>query len=268
MDVELPTSRGQLPARKPSEADESDAYDRSTVLSSVAGDDDDDEHGPPAAHSYARSPSVVWSELRDNIAPVTWYCLVAALAICVAVMIKTGVNLLFVHILMMTLGWVAFSSEAMLVYRPFDGLNARSPNKRIQRNIHKFMHYAVLATTLLGLAGILISRGMAGKRLFPHNKHGWMGFITVALMLLQMEVGRRKLKFLQFQGRTIFEWHGFVGKLTYASGIASTILGLTHVFRDDMVYVWSAVVMSVVVFVVYAYVRRNKTAGYAVVDQL
>ncbi|OQR87750.1 hypothetical protein ACHHYP_08088 [Achlya hypogyna] len=262
MDLELPTSRGQLPEKSESEDDRS-----STVLSSMAGDEDEDEHGPPA-HAFGRSPSAVWRELRENIAPLSWYCLAAALAVCVAVAMKKGVDLLFVHVLLMTLGWVAFSSEALLVYRPFDGLNARSPNRRIQRNIHKIMLYAAGGSTLVGLAGILISRGMAGKRLFPHNWHGWMGFVTIALLLLQMEIGRRKLQHLQFQGRTSFNWHGLVGKLTYASGIASTILGLRHIFRDEMVYVWSAVVVSVVVFVVYAYLRPNKSAGYAVVDQL
>ncbi|OQR81641.1 hypothetical protein THRCLA_23332 [Thraustotheca clavata] len=258
MDLDLPTSRGQLPMK------EEEEEDRATVLSSITGDEDEDDH----VQSYSYAHSVVWSELRSNIAPLSWFCLAAALAVCVAVALKKGLNLYFVHILLMTVAWVAFSSEALLVYRPFDGLNTRSPNRRIQRNIHKIMLYSVGACTLLGLAAILFSRAMAGKRLFPHNWHGWMGFITIGLMLLQMEIGRRKLKHLQFQGRTIYEWHAVVGKLTYASGIASTLFGLGHIFRDEMVYVWSAVVCSVVVFVIYAYIRPNKSSGYAVVDQL
>jgi hypothetical protein len=267
MDLELPTSRGTLPpANKKDSAHEDNELN---IESNIADLDDSDERpGGRLSYSYANS-SIMWSEVRDNLAPLTWICIVVSLMIVIAVIIKVGFSPFIGHVLMMTLGWVGFSSEAMLVYRPFDVLNERTPNRRIQRNIHKIMHVGTAVCSIVGLIFILFHRVRLGKSVIPHNFHMWLGFLSIALLCIQAEAGRRKLVCLQFEGRRILLWHGIVGKITYACGIVSVILGLSHVFKDTpSLFLWSAIVLVLVLFVLYAYLRNNKAAGYSVVDQL
>ncbi|KAF0700573.1 Aste57867_8909 [Aphanomyces stellatus] len=267
MDVPLPTSRGQLPKEK--KDSETEDVDHAAPLPDDATDIDDTADGVVhTSYSYTHSSRVIWHEIWDNTTPLTWLCFVAALVVVVGVAVLKGFSFFFVHALFMTMGYVGFASESMLVYRPFASLNVRSPNQRIQRNIHKLMNHGTGACTLLGLAGILIHRGMRGKSLVPHGLHSWTGALVIMLVLVQIGVGQKKLRLLQFQGERSFRWHGRLGQLTYALGIVAVGLGLVHIYKDATVVAWIAVILCAVLPVVYAYSCVTKHAGYAVVDQL
>ncbi|RHY21811.1 hypothetical protein DYB37_004065 [Aphanomyces astaci] len=267
MDVEVPTARGHLPKDK-KDSETEDLDDRSTM--GISSGDDDGMGVPVSPHHHSYTSKGIWREVWENTTPLTLWCYTAALVVVVGVLVRKGFSFFFVHAFFMTLAYVGFASEAMLVYRPFDTLhlNVRSPNQRIQRNIHKVMNHAAGTCTLVGLVGILVHRVSLGKSVVPHGWHSWCGTLVIVLVLVQIGSGHKKLKLLQFQGQRSLKWHGHLGLTTYTVAIATVILGLVHIDKSTSVYIWIAAVLSSVVPVAYAYTCIAKHAGYSVVDQL
>ncbi|CAK4076739.1 unnamed protein product [Aphanomyces euteiches] len=260
MDVEVPTSRGQIPTK---DKKDSETEDTDTDLDT----DIDDGSVHHASFSYSSS-KVIWREVTQNTTPLTWLAFAAAVAIAVGVIVHRGLNLFFLHAMCMSIGYVAFATEAMLVFRPFPSWNVRSPNQRVQRNIHRFMNQAAGIFTILGLVAICVHRWSNGKSLIPHGIHSWMGSLVILLILVQIVIGHKKLNLLLFQGQRSFRFHGKLGRLTYALSILTVILGIFHIYKNYMAYVWTAVVALPVIPVIYAYTCTTKHVGYAAVDQL
>ncbi|ETV94914.1 hypothetical protein H310_11560 [Aphanomyces invadans] len=266
MDVEVPNARGHLPNDKKNSEHE-DLDDRSTEF----GDDDLNERGsaPVFPHHHGAS-KMIWREVWDNTTPLTLWCYTAAVVVVVGVFWLKGLSFLFVHAAFMTVAYVGFASEAMLVFRPFNTLhvNSRSPNQRIQRNIHKLINHFAGGCMFLGLIGILVHRVYNGKSVVPHGWHSWSGTVVILLVLVQIGSGQKKLKLLQYQGQQSLKWHGRLGLTTYSLAIVTVLLGLLHIDHTNTVYVWIGAVFGAVAPVVYAYSFIVKHAGYAVLDQL
>jgi len=299
MDLELASARGQVPAASISMT-QKNSYEYGSDLSEISrdtklemnSDDTFDDDETPEHHSYSYPYSnATLQMIYDvilNFAIVTWLIFLAAIVIITIVFFHTGLTLFFGHVSMMTLAWVAFASEGMLVFRPFDDINCRSPNKRIQRNSHKIMHYLTGGFMVFGVIFILWNKISLNKSMAPKSIHTFAGLLTIVLVLVQIIAGRKKLTHLQTQGvqiikyvnfmhylplpyiiiHLLYRWHEHLGLLTYACGMCSVVLGIGKVFDDARLYIGLTIVISVVLCVLFAYARASKTTGYAVVDTL
>ncbi|KAH9625066.1 hypothetical protein KSS87_010556 [Heliosperma pusillum] len=125
------------------------------------------------------------------------------------------------HPLLMVIGFIIISGEAILVHRWMPG----------SRNVKKTVH--------LGMQGVALSCGIFGiwTKFYGNNGivanfyslHSWMGLICIFLFAIQWIMG-----FLTFWHRgevrrvrmTILPWHIFVGLYTYGLAVATAETGL------------------------------------------
>uniref|UniRef100_A0A7C9DLF7 ascorbate ferrireductase (transmembrane) n=2 Tax=Opuntia streptacantha TaxID=393608 RepID=A0A7C9DLF7_OPUST len=125
------------------------------------------------------------------------------------------------HPLLMVIGFIILSGEAILVHRWLPG----------SRNLKKTVH--------LGMQGVALASGVFGIWTKFHGKdgivanfyslHSWMGLICVLLFALQWLMG-----FLSFWHRgeirrvraKVLPWHVFLGLYTYCLAVATAETGL------------------------------------------
>ncbi|XP_074309564.1 putative transmembrane ascorbate ferrireductase 4 [Silene latifolia] len=125
------------------------------------------------------------------------------------------------HPLLMVIGFIIISGEAILVHRWMPG----------SRNVKKTVH--------LGMQGVALSCGVFGiwTKFYGNNGivanfyslHSWMGLFCVFLFTIQWIMG-----FLSFWHRgearrarmTILPWHVFVGLYTYGLAVVTAETGL------------------------------------------
>ncbi|PWA64087.1 cytochrome b561/ferric reductase transmembrane [Artemisia annua] len=130
------------------------------------------------------------------------------------------------HPLLMVVGFIVFSGEAMITYK---AIPAMRPTLKI---IHLIFHMIALAS---GILGVYVVFKYHNERSIPHmyTLHSWIGLSTICLFGLQMLVGIATFLFPGAESTTrerIAPWHVSFGVVIFSMAILSAEIGLTEKF--------------------------------------
>ncbi|XP_058780864.1 probable transmembrane ascorbate ferrireductase 4 [Vicia villosa] len=125
------------------------------------------------------------------------------------------------HPLLMVIGFILLSGEAILVHRWLPG------SKGLKKLVHLWLQGLALSCGIFGIWTKF--QGKDGIVANFYSLHSWMGFICVSLFGAQWLIG-----FSNFWHRgevrrvrtKILPWHVFVGLYTYALAVATAETGL------------------------------------------
>ncbi|KAF1864028.1 hypothetical protein Lal_00031184 [Lupinus albus] len=125
------------------------------------------------------------------------------------------------HPLLMVIGFIILSGEAILVHRCLPGSNG------FKKLVHLCLQGVALASGIFGIWTKF--QGKYGIFANFYSLHSWMGLICISLFGTQWVIG-----FLNFwhrgevrkARRRILPWHVFIGLYTYALAIATAETGL------------------------------------------
>ncbi|CAH1431174.1 unnamed protein product [Lactuca virosa] len=136
------------------------------------------------------------------------------------------------HPLLMTLGFVLFSGEAIIVYK------AIPANRKTQKLIHLILHFIALAA---GIVGVYAVFKFHHERHIPHmyTLHSWIGLSTICLFGLQWLLGFFSFWYPRAESATrakMAPWHAFFGVVIFFMTIVTVETGLTQKFLFQGLY--------------------------------
>ncbi|OVA06767.1 Cytochrome b561 [Macleaya cordata] len=132
-----------------------------------------------------------------------------------------GLNYNVLHPLLMVIGFILISGEAILVHRWLPG------SRNLKKSVHLCLQGVALASGIFGIWTKF--HGIRGFVANFYSLHSWMGLICVSLFGAQWLMG-----FLSFwhrgEARTtrirVLPWHIFLGLYTYGLAVATAETGL------------------------------------------
>ncbi|KAL1317846.1 hypothetical protein HN51_070048 [Arachis hypogaea] len=125
------------------------------------------------------------------------------------------------HPLLMVIGFIILSGEAILVHRWLPG------SMRLKKSVHLGLQSVALASGVFGIWTKF--QGKDGIVANFYSLHSWMGLICISLFGTQWLLGflnfwhRREAKIARIK---ILPWHVFLGLYTYALAVATAETGL------------------------------------------
>ncbi|XP_057758707.1 probable transmembrane ascorbate ferrireductase 4 isoform X4 [Arachis stenosperma] len=134
-----------------------------------------------------------------------------------------GLLVLFwvLHPLLMVIGFILLSGEAILVHRWLPG------SMGLKKSVHLGLQGVALASGIFGIWTKF--QGKDGIVANFYSLHSWMGLICISLFGIQWLLGflnfwhRREAKLARIK---ILPWHVFLGLYTYALAVATAETGL------------------------------------------
>ncbi|KAI3730477.1 hypothetical protein L1987_61647 [Smallanthus sonchifolius] len=131
------------------------------------------------------------------------------------------------HPLLMILGFVIFSGEAIIVYK------AIPANRKAQKLIHLILHFIALVAGILGVYAVF---KFHNERHFPHmyTLHSWIGLSTICLFGLQWLLGFFTFWYPRAESTrraSMAPWHAFFGIVIFFMTIVTAETGLTQKFN-------------------------------------
>ncbi|XP_025701816.1 probable transmembrane ascorbate ferrireductase 4 isoform X4 [Arachis hypogaea] len=134
-----------------------------------------------------------------------------------------GLLVLFwvLHPLLMVIGFILLSGEAILVHRWLPG------SMGLKKSVHLGLQGVALASGIFGIWTKF--QGKDGIVANFYSLHSWMGLICISLFGIQWLLGflnfwhRREAKIARIK---ILPWHVFLGLYTYALAVATAETGL------------------------------------------
>ncbi|KAI3764021.1 hypothetical protein L2E82_14021 [Cichorium intybus] len=139
---------------------------------------------------------------------------------------STKMKIFNLHPLLMLLGFIIFSGEAMIAYKAIPG-----PRKAV-KIIHLALHLIALATGIFGVYAVF---KFHDELKIPHmyTLHSWIGMSTMCLFGIQLIMGFVTFLFpgAELATRAKFApWHVFSGVVIFFLGIVTTETGLMEKF--------------------------------------
>ncbi|KAI3497981.1 hypothetical protein L1887_33653 [Cichorium endivia] len=139
---------------------------------------------------------------------------------------STKMKIFNLHPLLMLLGFVIFSGEAMIAYKAIP-----APRKAV-KIIHLTLHLIALATGIFGVYAVF---KFHDELKIPHmyTLHSWIGMSTMCLFGVQLIVGFVTFLFPGVESATrakFAPWHVFSGVVIFFLGIVTAETGLIEKF--------------------------------------
>ncbi|XP_024987890.1 probable ascorbate-specific transmembrane electron transporter 1 [Cynara cardunculus var. scolymus] len=130
------------------------------------------------------------------------------------------------HPLLMVLGFIVFSGEAMITYKSIPA------SRQALKLIHLMLHLIALASGILGVYAVF---KFHNELHIPHmyTLHSWIGLSTICLFGFQLLFGFFSFLFPGAESATrarIAPWHVFFGVVIFFMAIVSAETGLTEKF--------------------------------------
>ncbi|KAF8095767.1 hypothetical protein N665_0323s0033 [Sinapis alba] len=134
---------------------------------------------------------------------------------------RQGLTSTTIHALLMVIGFILVSGEAILIHRWLPGSN------KTKKAVHLWLQGVALVSAVIGMWTKF--RYESGVFFNFYSIHSWMGLLSVSLFAVQWVTG-----FLSFWHRgevretrsTFLPWHVFLGLYTYGLAIATAETGL------------------------------------------
>ncbi|VVB14343.1 unnamed protein product [Arabis nemorensis] len=134
---------------------------------------------------------------------------------------RQGLTYSTLHPLLMVIGFILISGEAILIHRWLPG------SRKTKKAVHLWLQGLALVSAVVGIWTKFHSQ--LGVFSNFYSLHSWMGLLSVSLFAAQWVTG-----FLNFWHRgevrstrtTFLPWHVFLGLYTYALAIAAAETGL------------------------------------------
>ncbi|KAI3719873.1 hypothetical protein L6452_20778 [Arctium lappa] len=130
------------------------------------------------------------------------------------------------HPLLMVLGFIVFSGEAMITYKSIPA------SRQALKLIHLILHLIALASGILGVYAVF---KFHNELHIPHmyTLHSWIGLSTICLFGFQLLLGFFSFLFPGAKSATrarIAPWHVFFGVVIFFMAIVTAETGLTEKF--------------------------------------
>ncbi|XP_071708922.1 transmembrane ascorbate ferrireductase 1-like [Rutidosis leptorrhynchoides] len=130
------------------------------------------------------------------------------------------------HPLLMILGFIVFSGEAMITYKAFPA------TRKLLKLIHMILHLIALATGIFGVYAVFKFHNVSS---IPHmyTLHSWIGLSCICLFGLQLLFGIVTFLFPGAESATrakFAPWHIFFGVVIFLMAIVAAETGLTEKF--------------------------------------
>ncbi|KAJ0435768.1 putative ascorbate ferrireductase (transmembrane) [Helianthus annuus] len=130
------------------------------------------------------------------------------------------------HPLLMILGFIIFSGEAIIIYK------AIPATRRVLKLTHLIFHLIALGT---GILGVYVVFKFHNELDIPHmyTLHSWIGLSTICLFGLQLLLGFVTFLFPGAESATrarLAPWHVLFGLVIFAMAIVTAETGITEKF--------------------------------------
>ncbi|MED6120047.1 hypothetical protein PIB30_017295 [Stylosanthes scabra] len=131
------------------------------------------------------------------------------------------------HPLLMTIGFVLVSGEAIMIYKSVPGKQQRS-----LKVVHLLLHLIALATGILGIVTIFKFK----KELSLPNMytlHSWLGISAICSFGFQYILGFFTFLFPgaeMYTRASVLPWHRFIGMVIFLLAVGTAQLGLVEYF--------------------------------------
>ncbi|KAK9063811.1 hypothetical protein SSX86_017683 [Deinandra increscens subsp. villosa] len=179
------------------------------------------------------------SNFQMSAAPVTAFVHLLALSIAILTLVwlvkfhegfafesRWSAKIFNLHPLLMILGFLLFSGEAIVVYK------AIPANRKAQKLIHLVLHFIALVA---GIVGVYVVFKFHDKIHAPHvyTLHSWIGLSTICLFGLQWLLGFFTFWYPRAESTrraSMAPWHAFFGVVIFFMTIVTAETGLMQKF--------------------------------------
>ncbi|MED6120898.1 hypothetical protein PIB30_025222 [Stylosanthes scabra] len=131
------------------------------------------------------------------------------------------------HPLLMTIGFVLVSGEAIMVYKSVPGKQQRS-----LKVVHLLLHLIALATGILGIVTIFKFKKESSLPNM-YTLHSWLGISAICSFGLQYILGFFTFFFPgaeMYTRASVLPWHRFIGMVIFLLAVGTAQLGLVEYF--------------------------------------
>ncbi|XP_071686417.1 probable ascorbate-specific transmembrane electron transporter 1 [Rutidosis leptorrhynchoides] len=130
------------------------------------------------------------------------------------------------HPLLMTLGFLLFSGEAIIVYKTIPAA------RKWQKLVHLILHFIALAAGIVGVYAVFKFHNESN---IPnmYTLHSWIGLSTICLFAFQWLLGFFSFWYPRaepMRRARMLPWHAFFGMLIFLMTIVTVETGLTQKF--------------------------------------
>nr|XP_043620062.1 probable ascorbate-specific transmembrane electron transporter 1 [Erigeron canadensis] len=130
------------------------------------------------------------------------------------------------HPLLMILGFVLFSGEAIIMYK------AVPAKRRAQKLMHLILHFIALVAGIIGVYAVFKFHSEVGI-IHMYTLHSWIGLSTICLFGLQWLLGFFSFWYPRaepMKRARMLPWHAFFGMVIFFMTIVTAETGLTQKF--------------------------------------
>ncbi|KAL1338827.1 hypothetical protein HN51_033408 [Arachis hypogaea] len=131
------------------------------------------------------------------------------------------------HPLLMTIGFVLVSGEAIMIYKSAPG------KQRSLKVVHLLLHLVALATGILGIVTVFKFKKEEGLPNM-YTLHSWLGISAICSFGLQYILGFFAYFFPgaeMYTRASLLPWHRFIGMVIFLLSVGTALLGLTQYFQ-------------------------------------
>ncbi|XP_073282610.1 probable ascorbate-specific transmembrane electron transporter 1 isoform X1 [Primulina huaijiensis] len=179
------------------------------------------------------------SNYDTSALPVTLFAHVVAIAVITLLLVwllhfREGVafkseveaKIFNMHPLLMVIGFVLLSGEAIMAYKTLPAI------RKWPKMIHSLLHFVALGTGIVGIYAVFKFQRDEG---IPHmySFHSWLGMSTICLFALQWMFSFFAFVYPRAEASTrksVAPWHAVLGIIIFFMAIISTETGLVEKF--------------------------------------